>query len=77
MVKALQQSDGVDTMQDQLLSPIPSKSKVCVECMRGRITCFAGLGHKTGMRNDYVMASVNTRIYMVLMENTGVDVPFV
>ena len=28
--------------------------------------------HNTRVRNDYIMASVNTQIYMVLMENIAI-----
>ena len=43
-----------------------------MECMRGR-TALAYLGWaSTGVRDDYVMAGVYTRIYMALMRNIAI-----
>ena len=43
-----------------------------MECMRGR-TALADLGWaSTGVRDDYVMAGVYTRIYMALMRNIAI-----
>ena len=54
-------------------SPFPVRAKYVWNACVGVSPCFAGLGHSTGVLNDFVMhASVNTRIYMVLMENIAI-----
>ena len=43
-----------------------------MECMRGR-AALANLGWaSTGVRDDYVMDGVYTRIYMALMRNIAI-----
>ena len=38
----------------------------------GVLPCLDGLGDSTGVRDDYVMAGVYTRIYMALMGNISI-----
>ena len=52
--------------------PFPIRAKYAWNACVGVLPCLDGLGDSTGVRDDYVMAGVYTRIYMALMGNISI-----
>ena len=68
-VKVLYKQLGVTVNS---IGPFPIRAKYAWNACVGVLPCLDGLGDITGVRDDYVMAGVYTRIYMALMGNISI-----
>ena len=66
LVLQLRPADHYTTVVNR---PFPIRAKYAWNACVGVLLCLDGLGDSTGVRDDYVMAGVYTRIYMALMGN--------